>query len=354
MPRRVSAAVAYCLAALSVCLAAGSCAPPTVSLHTYLPAALPLPWFTRLRVGEFTVVDAGAPPGGGAATQADAPSATVAVPVTPALAKFVNARLDEHLYMKERINPRLAETQPAGAGGEYFINGTIRAAIRDTRGSRRVQLRAPSTQPAMSKELPTLVRRVRLQVEFAVTWAGKGEAPGGRDLGTVEVVRAYDSALDPAVRGELGLERPDDPNRVPPVEAIVDDLLAQCARAFRCMISPTPIGALVRLRPAWGPEADKAFAAIREHSYGLVVEEFRKALAVDPNSPARIFNFAVAAEAGDEFDLAERHYQRAYGLSGEKDDEAYDGARRCRRVIEARKMPELPAESKGPASHVAN
>jgi len=306
-----------------------------VKVSHSLPAGLPLPADAKaLRVGRISVVG----PATAAYTFGEVPAGGAVVPVTPELARLMATRLGQALETKGHIHPRLGDTRPAANSGECIIDATIHVAIHEMRGKRDVLLLDPATKATRPREVPTLVRRAEVRVEFAVTRAGAGQG-----LGIVEVARTYDSALDPAVRGELGLERPDDPNRVPPVEAIVKDLLDQCAPVFQCMISPTPIGALVQLRPAWGPEADKAFAAIREHSYGLVVEEFRKALAVDPNSPARIFNFAVAAEAGDEFDQAEKHYQRAFDLSGEKDAEAYDGARRCRRVLEALKTPELPA-----------
>ena len=329
MPRHASAAVAYCLAALSACLAAGGCAPPVVKVHHSLPAGLPVPALARLRVGEITVAGPATQPAGGAI-----------VPITPRLAEFMKVRLGEALEAKGYIHPRPGDTRPAAGSGECIIDATIHPEIREARGKRTVVLLDPATKATTPAEIPTLVRRAGVRVEFALSRAGAGQG-----LGIAEVSRSYDSAFDPAVRGKLGLERPDDPNRVPPVEPIIDGLLGQCAEAFKCLITPTPLNADLQLRPAGGAAVDcrKAFAAAGEEDWPQAVAEFQKALAADPNNAALHFNLAAAAEAAGLLALAFSQYEQAVELSGEKDAEAYDGARRCRRVLEARKMPEMPA-----------
>jgi tetratricopeptide (TPR) repeat protein len=328
--------LASALAALSVCLVAVGCAPPVVKVRHTLPAALPLPAGAgRLRVGEITVAQ------GSTTSVAEAPSGGAAVPITPELAGFMKARLGEALEAKGLIHPHPADARPAVGGGECVIDATIHAAIHEARGKRTVLLLDPATKATMPIEVPTLIRRAEVRVEFALSRAGAG---GG--LGIAEVVRTYDSAFDPAVRGELGLDRPDDPNRVPPAEPIIGGLLDRCAEAFKSMITPTPLNADLQLRPAGGDTDNcrKAFAAAGEEDWPQAVAEFQKALAAEPLNAALHFNLAVAAEAAGLLDLAVSQYGQALELAGEKDAEAYDGARRCRRVIEARKVPALPAE----------
>lgn len=329
MPKLTSA---LAVAAISLCLLAAGCSPPVVSVHHKLPAALPLPAdITSLRVGEFTVAELPAAPAVSAA-EAPAGPAAVAVTVTPELASL----------MTDRLGRELTETLPAATDGAGIVGGSLHVSIGDTRGVRTVLRFDPATKGATPVEVATLVRTARLRVDFAVSRAADGQG-----LGIAEVVRTYDSAADPSVRGELGLERPDDPNRVPPVETIIKGLLAQCAHAFKRMVTPTPADAEIPLRSAGGAAARQAFAAARKGDWPQAVAAFRKALAADPENPALNFDLAAAAEAADQLDLAARYYEHALKLSDEKDIESQDAARRCRRVLQARKQPATTAAGKG-------
>lgn len=317
---------ALALAALSICLVATGCAPPVVKVRHILPAALPLPADVMgLRVGEITVADPATQPGDAAV-----------VPTIPRLAEFMRVRLGEALEAKGCMLPRQGDTRPAAGGGECIVDATIHPEIREARGKRTILLLDQATKATTPVEVHTLVRRAKVRVEFAVSRAGAG---GG--LGIAEVERTYDSAFDPAVRGELGLDRPDDPNRVPPAEPIIAGLLDRCADAFKSLTTPTPLNANLQLRPAGSDAADcrKAFAAAGEEDWPQAVAQFQKALAAEPNNAAMHFNLAAAAEAAGLLDLAVSQYGQALELSGGKDVEAYDGARRCRRVLEASKMP---------------
>ena len=305
---------ALAVAAISVCFSAAGCAPPVVSVHHKLPAALPLPTdITGLRVGQFILAES---------PQAAAGQGTQAVKVTPELASL----------MTDGLTRELTETLPAVADGPGIVGGTLHLAITDTRGVRTVLRMDPADKSTTPVKVATLVRTVRLRVDFAVS-----RAAGGEGMGIAEVVREYDSAADAAVRGELGLERPDDPNRVPPVETILDGLLAQCAQAFTRMVTPTPADAEIPLRSAGGAPASEAFDAARKGNWPQALAAFSKAVAADPENPTLHFNLAATAEADDQLDLAARHYEQALKLSGEKDIEAQDAARRCKRVHTARK-----------------
>ncbi len=309
--QKITSAIA--VAAILVCLSAAGCTPPVVSVNHKLPAALPLPTdITALKVGQFTVAEGAPAPSAGAAAKA--------VAITPELASFITGGLARHL----------AETLPAATDGPGVVGGSLHVSIADTRSMRTVMRLAPTTKATTPVEVPTLVRTVRLRIDFAVSRAGDGQG-----LGIAEVVRAYDSATDPAVRGELGLERADDPNRVPPVETILEGLIAQCAKAFKRMITPTPADAKIQLRSVGG--AADAFAAARKADWHQAVALFQKAQAADPENGSMSFNLAAVAEADDQLDLAARHYTHALKLSGEKDTESQDAARRCRRVLATRK-----------------
>jgi len=342
MPRHASAAVAYRIAAVLVCLAAGGCAPPVVKVSHSLPAALPVPaGMMGLRVGEITVA--------GPDTSAEAPAGGEAVAITPELARLMKDRLGKELYMKGWIRPRIGETRPAGGKDECLIGGTIRAVIQEVRGKRTVMLLDPASKATKPLEVPTLIRTARVRVEFALSRAADGQG-----LGIAEIVRTYDSAFDPAVRGELGLDRPDDPNHVPPVEMIVKDLLAQCAHAFKCLISPTYVYAEVQLRPVEGAAADEGFAIVRKGYHHLAMILFLESYGYDSLNPALNFNLAAVAEAAGQLDIAIDHYDQAVKLSGDKDAEAYEGARRCRRVLEARNLPATSAAGEGQGDWAAS
>lgn len=307
MQKRTSA---LAVAAISICLSAAGCAPPVVSVHHKLPAALPLPAdITALKVGQFVIAESGPAPSAGPGAKA--------VTITPELASFITRGLARHM----------AETLPGAADAPGIVGGSVDVSIVDTRGLRKVFHMDPGGKGTVPVEVATLVRTARLRVEFAVSRAADGQG-----MGIAEVVRAYNSSADAAVRGELGLERPDDPNRVPPVETILEGLLGQCAQAFGRMITPTPADAEIQLRAAGGAGVNKAFAAARKGDWPQAVAAFTKALAADPENPALHFNLAAAAEAGGQLDLAAQHYEQALKLSGQKDVEAQDAARRCRRV----------------------
>ena len=245
-------------------------------------------------------------------------------------AKFMESCLARAMQAKGWIRPNTGQTQPAAGSSEVHIGATIHAAVRDETGRREVARLDPNTRFVIRREIPTLVRRAVVRVEFDFTHDGNA-LPG-----VVEVVRTYDSACDPAVRGQLGLDRADDPDRVPRVKKVVEDLLAQCAHNLKCLISGGEIRAKIRLRPARGEAADRAFVSARGEDWYLAAFYFGAAVDAHPDNAALRFDLAAVSEAGGLLDVAELHYRRAFKLSGEKDQEALDGVHRCRRVYEAR------------------
>jgi hypothetical protein len=300
------------------------CAPPTVAVEHVLPAALPMPAdVAAVRTGDFAVRTG--PKDGFAA--------------------FLKETLDKRLmHVPVGLGHGGPAAGPAGAARipaaqVAAVGGEIDIQTADLAGKRTVRRRAAGTGELESVELATLVRTAAVRVELHVRRASDKEP-----LGTAEVRREYSSAADPLVRGELGLERPDDPARVPPAEAIVRRLLTECAEAFARMISPVVAKAHVPLRSAPGRCAQLGLAAARKANYAEAVKQFEAAVAAAPDDAGAHFDLAAVAEANASLDLAASHYARAWELSGRKDAEAKRGADRARRVLAAREPPKMPAD----------
>ena len=308
--RRITATVV--LAVLAAHVLAG-CAPPVVHVRHVLPAAMPLPGdVSMVRAGEFAVRSG--PKDG--------------------FADFTKEALDKHLadvpvgLGSTGRGARTTEAQIARAGG------TIDIETKDVRGKRLGRRRSAGTGKLDDVELTTLVRTAAVRVEFHVR-----RASGGESLGTVEVRRSYSSADDPQVRGELGLERADDPARVPPAGDIVRGLLTGCVEAFGRMVSPVVVEADVPLRPASGRFAQLGLKAAREANHAEALRQFEAAARAAPDDAGAHFDLAAVAEAIGRLDLAAEHYERAWELSDKKDDEARQAAARARRVRAAQELP---------------
>jgi len=165
-------------------------------------------------------------------------------------------------------------------------------------------------------------------VQFVVT-----RAVGGEHLVTVEVRRSYDSPADPRVRGPLGLERPDDPQRVPPAEQVLRELLTECVEAFCRMVAPVELVARVPLRPAASRQGAAALDAARVGDFQAAIGRLQAAVEAAPNDANLRFNLAVVCEAGGEFEAALSHYQAVVKQAEGRDPLADEGARRLRRVL---------------------
>ena len=293
---------------------AGSCAPPVVHIEHVIPGALPLPGDVSIaRAGAFTVRSG--PKGD--------------------FADFLKRKLDEHLAsvpVGRGATGRGARTTEAQA---VVVGGTIDVEANDTAGKRMLRRRDVRSGEYTKIEVPTLVRTAAVRVNFEVR-----RAAGAAALGTVEVRRSYSSAADPKVRGELGLERADDPARVPPADEIVRRLLAECAEGFGRMVSPVVIAAGMQLRPAPGRFAQLGLDAARKANYSEAVKQYQAAVQADPNGPAGHFDLAAVAEAAGTLDVAAEHYRKAWELSKQEkqeDAEAKQGVARTTRVLAARK-----------------
>jgi len=293
--------------AILSCSAVG-CAPPTVSVRHVMPGALPLPTEVRFVVGDW------------GAAKADPNEGDVAFAM-----RAVTDRLEEMWPgSASRQGPLPAETTAYVSIAEGPV-----VEVTDTRGRRTGRRWNAETRQLEKFQMDTLVREVAVRVVFGV------RSPDGRHLGAAEIRRSYSSAADPGVRGPLGLQRADDPQRVPTRDQIARRLLAECAERLVRMIAPVEVTARVQLRLAAGQPAQAGFAAAANEDFSAAIESFETALKAAPDDGNLHFDLAAAAEGAGKLDLAAAHYQRAWELSGKKDAEAQLGAARVRRVLAA-------------------
>lgn len=267
----------------------------SVQVSHSLPAAVPVPDSLRpLQAGEVTIhgVDANG------------------------LRRLVGRTLIEEL---SRINRSDSNGQVGRLAGEFHVT------VRDQRGTRQVRRGRP--RDSMEKvTLDTLVRTVDIRAEFPVL------DPSGQTVVTLSVQREYDSRRDPRVRGQLGLGRSDDPQRVPETETILRELLVECTRRGVDLVRRPVVRAAVPLRDTFNGMGRKGLDAMRKGRHAKAARLFGDALAEHPRDAALLYNRAVACEAIGELDVALRGYRKV--LAEEPDNkEARAGTERVTLVL---------------------
>jgi len=288
---------------ISAALVAG-CGPGVITVTHRLPAALPVPADVRaVEAGEATVV-AGPQDGYGS---------------------FVSARLTERLRGLARPADGAANLRPGDVGR---VGSGIQITITDTAGSRQVRRWDPKTRQLAPETLATLTRDIAVRVDFELV-----RGTGGERLLAVETHRKYGSAGDPAVRGELGLERSDDPERVPPVKATIEELLAECVDTFCRMIAPVEVTVEIPLRPVGGRDGRAGLAAAKAGDWAEAAERFQSAAKTDPDNAAALFNLAAVSEADGALGRALANYKRVAEQADGQDAAAQAGADRVARVL---------------------
>ena len=287
-----------CLAvalAAAAAFAAG-CAAPVLTVRHVLPAALPLPADVGLVRAKGFDVD---PPSG----------ATVWAPAA------------------QGLDERLAALWPEGGrGATADVGGKVRIEVKDAPGSRDVRRWDAATRAWVAEAAATLVRTATVDVDFVVT---RGDAR----LVAVECRRTYDSAEDPRVRGDLGLERPDDPARVPPADQVVRELLDDCVTSFCEMIAPGEVTVRVPTRGTLNGEGAAGLKAAAGGDFQAAVRHLEAAVAASPNDVNLLFDLAVACEAAGRLDAAQAHYCAVAERTANRDRLAADGAARTERVL---------------------
>jgi len=277
------------------------CGGPTVAITHYLPGAVPMPdGVTSFRAGTLSVE--GFTEGG----------------ITFTMTKMLGEKLS-------------ALGRPGGS--TVVVDAVARVNVSETKGTARVRRWNAETRKLDALELPALVRKVDVEMDFTIT------RPGSKRIVTVETRRSYSSAEDPRIRGELGLQRPDDPVHVPPTGQIVRELLSECADALCRMLAPDEIPVELAMRQTSIREGRRGLAAAKKGDYGMAKEHFEAGLERYPNSKALWFNLALSAEATDDLEAALQAYDQLVTRTGGRDREADDGATRTRRILIRRRPP---------------
>jgi tetratricopeptide (TPR) repeat protein len=289
--------------------AAAGCTAPSVQIEHVLPGAVPLPpGVGRVRAGGFAVV----------AGPRDE------------FARHVQRVLDERLAEFRMTGQAAGEREAAAGAPAANVGGTIHVETQDKTSTRTVRRWNPAAGKTEDREAASLTRLVEVRVVFAISG---GDSP--KPTAVAELSRSYDSTADPRTRGELGLERVDDPRRVPPAETIVRELLSECVSAFCEMVAPVKLTAEVRLRPMIG-EGWRGLVAAGKGDLTAAAASFEAVVKAAPQSADARFNLAAALEAKGQLRQALSHYREALEQAQGKDPEAADGVRRIERVLLAR------------------
>jgi len=297
-----------CHAVILVLLLAGctGCAGPVLTVRHVLPAAMPMPAGTKVvRVGTFTVAPAERQEAGGVLAEA----------------------------LRERLSAcwTVVGNGPAPAKAAR-ITGEVCIETDDARGTRPIREYDDRTRTWIRRDVPTLVRTVSVHVTFRVARAGSA-----KPALTVETDRTYRSTNDPRVRGDLGLDRPDDPARVPPAAEVIRDLLTACAAEFAAMVAPQVVAVEVATRGTLDGQGRAGLAAAEEGNFDGAVARLSAAVNAHPDDAALRFDLAAVLEAAGRLEESLAQYRAVVKGSGGKDAEAVAAADRLARVIARRK-----------------
>ena len=231
----------------------------------------------------------------------------------------------------ERLAAALGEADATPASK---VSGTVTIEITDVRGQRNIQRWDGATKAMAFVEIATLDRTVSANVDFVVR-----DGKTGEHLAGVEQVKTYRSAIDPRVRGELGLLRPDDPERIPAVETIVEELLSECVDGFCGMVAPVKAIQTIPLRSAWRLSA--GVRAVKAGQLASAEWKFLSVIADRPEDGDALFNLGAVLEARGKLAAAAEAYGKAAALNNGADAEAKAAAKRVR-LVRARLAPPKP------------
>ncbi|MHC4717436.1 MAG: hypothetical protein ACYS5V_10735 [Planctomycetota bacterium] len=284
-------------------LAAGAagCAGPEVTLTYTFPADLPVPAGGRVHLAGVTV--------------AGAPGQPYGAPAMEALTRRLNAS-------------RRFGLAPSAGQAQMAVSATLHLTACDARNARAIRRYDPQRRTTERVRVPTLVRTASARMVFAVT-----EPATGRQLASAETRSRYSSAEDPRTRGALGLFRPDEPARVPPIHTIYRELIDDCVGTFWDMLQPRQVRVTVILRPTLNPHGAKGIAAAEAGEFARAARHFADAAASEPRNPDLLLNRAVCAEKAGQLATALAAYERLIQLRRAHQLPAHAGARRVKRVL---------------------
>ena len=281
------------------------CQTPEITLSLTLPSPVPIPDDIFLnQIGDFRVID------------------------------YKNEEINS--YFKSVLTDKLGspelrlKTQEEVTGIQpstpALIKGAIHIKIDDKSGIRQLR-RTDSTQASQTIEVPSMVRKVFLDVDFTIQ-----NSQSNTDIVTIETHQNYNSLEDPDIRGVWGFERPDDPERIPPVSDIIKRLLNRSADSFVRMITPVEMTQKIKMRSTWDGNSFKAFSSLKKGDSKTAAMYCQKALQKDPENIALLFNMAVVCEANSDLTASLNYYQKVSKLTAGNDPEAEEGIIRVQRV----------------------
>jgi tetratricopeptide (TPR) repeat protein len=239
---------------------------------------------------------------------------------------YLKSILADRLGRPESRQKKLKEAIGVMPTTPAVVNGTIKIKIDDKSGIRQLR-HTDSTTTAHIVEVPSLVRKVFIDIDFIIK-----DSKSDQEIATIETHQNYNSIEDPYIRGEWGFERPDDPERIPPVSDIIERLLDQSADSFVRMISPVEISKKIKLHSAWDGNSAKAFSAIEKGDWNTAMMYCQKALAKNPDNINLLFNMAVVSEANSDLPAALDYYRKVSKLTEGNNREAEEGIIRVERV----------------------
>jgi len=221
---------------------------------------------------------------------------------------------DLPLYLKNQLQKRISNYttstsiahKPDSPASSLTVTGAIIASAEAIEGMRSIRQWNAQRQQLENVEVPSLQRQVTLKVHFVL----HNSSNPAHDV-TLETYRSYSTNQDPMIRGEEGLLRADDPQRVPSVDSIAQKLVDECLGDFIAMIQPYEITAAIPLRRVWGGDAGKGLRAAKQGDYTAAAQFFQAALAAKPDHAALYFNLAVMREADGDWAGAETYYRLA-------------------------------------------
>ncbi|MFP4105869.1 MAG: tetratricopeptide repeat protein [Phycisphaerae bacterium] len=272
----------------------------------------------------------------------------VAVPVSVGSFEVKNG---DGEYGEFLANSLAAQLDSAGLLGKAEapseMGGTAEIRTDRQQGTRTVRKLKPETGEMVTEQLTTLRRTAHLRVNFVITDAD------GKKLATIETNKSYDSVEDPRARGELGLDRPGDPDLVPSRDTILRELVVLSVQTAVEMLDPPVIQKTLTLRGSWNAHARKAADAAEANDLVLARKHLQQATEEEPNQPDLWYDLGVICEATGVLPEALDAYRRATELAP-KDEQIAQAAQRVQRVIERKRNEPINQSTNQPISQLTN
>lgn len=224
---------------------------------------------------------------------------------------------------------RATRTRPAGSlaqPAELVLTGLLEVETKDEATTQTARELEPSGRTGAVIVQDRLVRRVSLRQQVQV------RRTDGSVLGTLLTQEDYDSRRDPDSRGELGLQRADEPASVKPVERIIERLLESMAATTAGMLAPQLLEVDIPLRDTPHPAGRQGLEAARRGDLVAAREHMLSAAAGAPGEADLAFNLAALEEALGLYDCAAGNYELAAELNVD-DPVAREGAARMHRLL---------------------